>query len=246
MRKFSAVMLILGAVVLFSAAAAEAATPPFPRPLVDKIPNYLVSKNLEMIFTVEGGFIYDKTRGGNWIPFPNDIYYLRKNCNVSDNLVLLYGYTKAYVYDVGIGKWVRAPEEYSYHDSDTTMSIAGSVMPNYAIAIGVEKAQVYDFTLHKWFVINGISYPEEAPYFWTTFPSKAGLPLHREKKPNDWYKTIHFQCTYEVGSGKWIEDPLVKYPIDMRYSETKPYIRTQVDTPCTNNTRPSYSPRDKQ
>jgi hypothetical protein len=216
-------------------------------PLIDKIPNHLVSKNLELAFTTNGGFVYDRTRGGEWFRFPNDIYYIRKNCAISDNLVLVYGYTKAYVYDVQLGKWILCPEEYSYHDSDSTTGFAGAISENYAVAIGIEKAQVYDFTLHKWFTIHGISWPEEAYYHWTTFPTKAALRLHRPKVPNDWYKSLHYQCSYEVGSGKWIEEELVRYKIRMFCSDTpRAYMPNEHENRCNDNSCPPWCPKYEQ
>jgi hypothetical protein len=246
MNRYISLVLIMLAFITLSTAVWAASTPPLPAELISRIPNHLVSKNLEIAFTKDGGFIYDKTKGGSrWIPFPTDIYYLRKNCGVSENLVLVYGYTKAYVYDRELGKWVLCPEEYSYHDSDITIGRAGRVCENYAIAVGVEKVQLYDFTLHKWFTIHGISWSIEADPFWTTFPSQAGIPLHREKKPNDWYKSIHFQCTYKVGSGAWMEHPICKYNVDPNMGDTPPPQPTSNDSRCNDNSCPKWTPDNK-
>lgn len=210
MRKYLSILLIVAAVITLSTSVWAAKLPKVPGELINKIPNHLVSKNIEMVFTTRGGWIYDKTRGGNWISFPTDIFYLRKNCDISENLVLLYGYTKAYVYDLSLGRWYPAPESFSYHDSDLSIGIAGRATANYAIAIGVEKTQIYDYTLHKWFVIHGISYATDADKHWTTFPTSAGLPLHRVKKANDALNLSYMQCCYKVGSGTWVEDPMVR------------------------------------
>ncbi|GEM_PF-1682436 len=240
MRKYLSILLIVTAVIALSASAWAAKLPKVPGELIDKIPNHLVSKNIEMVFTTRGGWIYDKTRGGNWISFPSDIYYLRKNCDISDNLVLLYGYTKAYVYDLSLGRWYLAPESYSYHESDLAIGIAGRATANYAIAIGVEKAQVYDYTLHKWFVIHGISYANDADRYWTTFPTTAGLPLHRVKKPNDTLNMSFMQCYYKVGSGTWVEDPMVrmyKRALDQDFRITQPDVHMFK---CNDNSCPPW------
>jgi hypothetical protein len=243
MNRYISLVLIMLALITVTNAVWAAQTPPLPAELIDGLPNYLVSKNLELAFTKDGGFIYDKARGGSrWIPFPTDIYYLKCNCAVSENMVLVYGYTKAYVYDRQLGKWILCPEEYSYHDSDITIGRAGQAFENYAIAVGVEKVQLYDFTLHKWFTIHGISWPTEAGQYWTNFPSQAGIPLHREKKPNDWYKSLHMQCTYKVGSGAWVEQPLARFNVDPYMGDGPPPQPTHNDTRCNDHYRPKWSP----
>jgi hypothetical protein len=244
LKKYLIALLILGAFLVASTDVWAAKTPRVPKPLINRIPNHLVSTQLEMIFTTEGGFIYDRTRGGDWVRFPNEIFYLRKNCNVSKNLALVYGYTKASVYDVGLGRWVAAPEEYSYHDSEVTTGIAGSLCDDYALVVGIEKTQVYDFTLHKWFVVHGISRPSEVG-MWTTFPSQAGVVLRREKIPNDFFQSMEYQVTYKVGSGAWKEDPMKRLHVNLNCTkgQSRPRAFTEADWPCTNNSCPPWSPR---